>query len=177
MPRRTPTMPVLSDATVQRLLAHPKPISDPDWARELERGSSEPMCTQARFDLREIETGPIRGSLHLYMRQGRSGAEGDWSVGLIFTPIGTVRHYPLLRCNGPHETVHTNTIEGTSIIRTPHIHLLTERYQLIGKVNSGYAEPTDRFTTVREALGTLQEMGHLVGDGILLFPPASPGAR
>lgn len=169
MPRREPKQPVITDAAIARLIERPKAISNPSWVDELLSQASTAMGLQAKFDLQEVDSGPERGSMFIYARQAKAQAPGDWSAGLVFVPLGTDLSYPLLRCNGPHETVHVNTIEDEPIVLTPHIHILTERYQRIGKVNSGYAEPTTHYTTLRGALGTLQAMAGLHGDGVFLF--------
>ena len=62
--------------------------------------------------------------------------------------------FRLRRYNGSHW--HRNRIEGNRF-RDFHIHTATERYQLSGRREDAYAEPTDRFSNYEGAVGCLQQ--------------------
>jgi hypothetical protein len=78
----------------------------------------------------------------------------DFSVILGFSPADSNKIFLLRRYNGKsHE--HKNTLEGESPFYDFHIHTATERYQRIGAKEEFYAVPTDRYTTMQEALNCL----------------------
>ena len=163
--------PVLSDEEVARLLAAEKPITDRDWRTSLLPGRREQMTLRGRLDLGELPaTSPLRGRLHVYSRQNLNPAvEGDWSVGLIYTDYAD-RSYRLVRCNGPHPNDHQNRIEGDVIQRTPHVHVLTERYQRLRRpTQDGFAFPTDAYDTIEGALEHLASIATLVPEGRLFL--------
>lgn len=74
------------------------------------------------------------------------------------------------RYNGSNHE-HTNRIERNRF-RSYHVHYATERYQLLGGDEDGYAEPTDRYHDVHTALQCLVDdcacIGSL-GDPMLPF--------
>ncbi len=156
---------LLSDEDVALILATPKVIADSGWRGKLLPPKTTLLDLRAKLELGEL-TGPVRGRIHLYSRQNLNPlVTGDWSVGLVFTDYAD-RTFRVLRCNGPHPSDHRNTIEGSMIIRTAHIHRLTERYQSIGRPD-GFAEPTDRYSTITAAVEVLAELIHLHVDGRL----------
>lgn len=156
---------LLSDADVDHILTTPKFVTDSSWRSKLLPPKTTLTDHRSKLELGEL-TGPVRGKIHLYSRQNLNPVvTGDWSVGLIF-PDYADRSFRVLRCNGPHPTDHRNTIEGTVIVRTTHIHRLTERYQLIGKPD-GLAEPTDRYSTIETAAEVLAELINLRVEGQL----------
>jgi hypothetical protein len=77
----------------------------------------------------------------------------DFSIILAFRPSQSNVLFRLVRYNGKsHE--HTNTIENISFYDY-HIHKATERYQQIGAREDTYAEATDRFANIQEAISCL----------------------
>ena len=64
------------------------------------------------------------------------------------------RWFRLCRHNGSHW--HRNRIEGNRF-RDFHIHTATERYQIAGRREDAYAEPTDRFSSLEGAVDCLQQ--------------------
>ncbi len=84
----------------------------------------------------------------------------DFSVILGVLVPKTNQVFRLLRCNGKsHE--HTNRIEGTAFYDF-HVHRATERYQIEGYREDGYAEVTDKYSNLEGALDTLLTEGGFV---------------
>jgi len=162
---------VLEESTIQYLLTVPKPVSDPTWQSKLLPPAEGNLDLRGRFDLADLpSTSPIRGRLHLYSRQNLNPAvTGDWSVGLVFTDYAE-RSYRILRCNGPHQSDHRNAIEGDLIVRSAHVHRLTERYQRLKPPRpDGYAEVTEEFDSIASALKFLADSINLQPEGILFY--------
>ena len=77
----------------------------------------------------------------------------NFSVILCAKAISTKKLFHLKRYNNNcHQ--HTNTIEDEEISGF-HIHTATERYQVKGKNEDSYAEPTRRYSDVNKALKCL----------------------
>jgi hypothetical protein len=74
----------------------------------------------------------------------------DFSVILAYCVPGSTKVFRLRRYNGKsHE--HTNPIEKQTFYDF-HIHTATERYQDLGTREDSFAEPTDRFSSIEEAV-------------------------
>ena len=73
----------------------------------------------------------------------------DFSVILGYIPKERLNILRLRKYNGLHE--HTNRLEGMRF-RDFHIHQATQRYQEAGWDIDDYAEPTDKYGTVDEAI-------------------------
>lgn len=69
---------------------------------------------------------------------------------LNFSVILVYRSSIIVRYNGYHGS-HTNRLEKTRV-SGPHIHTITERYQLRTQRPDGYAEETDRYTDLNTAI-------------------------
>jgi len=87
----------------------------------------------------------------------------DFSAILAWRPTGSTRIVRLRRYNGRSHR-HTNRLEGGSIDGF-HIHRITERYQQSGFREDTFAEATERYTTLREAIACL------MADCSLIPPP------
>ena len=82
----------------------------------------------------------------------------DFSVIFALKPKNSNQLFRLRRYNGKHGE-HTNIIEGTKISGF-HIHYATERYQRLGTREDAYAEATDRYSNLDQALSCmLQDCG------------------
>lgn len=163
--------PILVDRDIGWLMTVPKPISDSNWRRRLLPPPEGRIDCRGRLDLDDLpDGGPLGGSLHVYSRRNlREEVSGDWSVGLVYTDYAG-NSYRVVRCNGPHQTPHTNRIEGQHIVATPHVHFLTERYQRHRRASpDGYAEATDAYSTIEESLDHLATLVNLVPSGILFL--------
>lgn len=136
-------MPVfLSEAQIGELVGEKKRLPD-DYERKLrtraERGHDEADVT--------IE-GSGGAQFRVIVRKGRSSTL-DFSVILGFLPQKSNTLFRLCRYNGKHQ--HSNRLEGEEFYDF-HIHQATERYQHSGYREDTYAEPTDRYSTVEQAL-------------------------
>lgn len=78
----------------------------------------------------------------------------DFSAILGYHMPNSSRIFRLRRYNGKH--YHTNKLEQ-EIISGYHIHHATERYQAMGANEDAYAESTDRYSTLSDALNCLLE--------------------
>ncbi len=78
----------------------------------------------------------------------------DFSAILGFSPPKSSKLFLLRRYNGKsHE--HKNKLENEDYFYDFHIHTATERYQREGTKEEYFAEITDRYSTVQEALNCL----------------------
>lgn len=78
----------------------------------------------------------------------------DFSAILGYSPPKSTKLFLLRRYNGKsHE--HKNKLENENVFYDFHIHTATERYQHEGTKEEYFAEITDRYSTVREALNCL----------------------
>ena len=76
----------------------------------------------------------------------------DFSVILIYLPKDEGRGFVLRRYNGKH--FHKNDLEGNQL-HDHHIHMATERYQQAGLKPEGYAEVSDEYASVQQAVKCL----------------------
>jgi len=80
----------------------------------------------------------------------------DFSAILGYNPPKLTKLFILRRYNGKsHE--HKNNLESTNVFYDFHIHTATERYQREGTKEEYFAEITNRYSTVQEALNCLIE--------------------
>lgn len=158
-----------TDAEIARLLAEEKPL---------------PAGWQSRFrsnnklghDERELTvTGEGGNSFRLIVRKSRFN-ELDFSVVLIVESPLSNRIFRLRRYNGKSHQ-HTNQIERNTFYDF-HIHLATERYQLLGNRvprEDGYAEVTDRYSDATGALDCmLTDAGFTTADPQSSMFPTTP---
>jgi hypothetical protein len=90
----------------------------------------------------------------------------DFSVILGFNPPKSNKLLRLRRYNGKsHE--HKNKLEKESPFYDFHIHTATERYQREGTNEEYFAEVTDRYSSIYQALNCL------ISDCNLVFPPGA----
>jgi len=90
----------------------------------------------------------------------------DFSAILGYCPQNSTKLFLLCRYNGKsHE--HKNTLEQEDSFYDYHIHKATERYQREGAKEEHYAETTNRYSTVQEALNCL------MNDCNIEMPPSS----
>lgn len=75
----------------------------------------------------------------------------NFSVILLYASSNKNSNYRILvRYNGDHGS-HTNSLEGNTV-KKQHIHRTTERYQLSQLREDGYAEETDKYVTLDQAI-------------------------
>ena len=145
-----------SDTEIAQLIQERKPMPA-DWRSRMrlrpKRGHSE----------RDIDvTGDGGGEFRLILRQNAINRL-DFSIILAVAVPQSNQLFRLRRYNGKsHE--HTNHIEGDTFYDF-HIHQATERYQAIGTREDAYAQATDRYGDLHEALRCL------IDDANLEIPP------
>lgn len=135
----------LTDEDINTLIQVPKPLP-PNYKRLL-RYRAKPASEQheeAQFD---IEASSER-TFRVMIRKNLVNPL-DFSVILGYIPKERLNILRLRRYNGIHE--HTNKLEGTRF-RGFHIHYATQRYQEAGWDIDYYAEPTEKYRTVDQAL-------------------------
>lgn len=152
-----------TDAQIARLVAEEKPLPA-DWPQRFRRKPKR------GHDERELSVAGSEGNqFRIIFRKSQSNLL-DFSVILgVEIPLSN-RPFRLRRHNGKsHE--HTNQIEGDSFYDF-HIHMATERYQLLGgrePREDAYAEVTDRYSDARGALACMLEDA-----GFIVVGPQTP---
>ena len=138
---------VFSDAEIARLVSEAKQLP-PDWRNRLnmrpKRGHKE-----QQLDL----TGDSGSEFRIILRQNDVNPL-DFSAILAVRIPESNRFFRLRRYNGKSHQ-HTNQIEGDTFYDF-HIHAATQRYQDIGEREDTYAETTDRYSNLTEAIGCMQ---------------------
>lgn len=138
----------LSDQEIAELLQEPKRVPG-DLGRRIvpkaKRGHGE-----VELDVR----GDHGSDFRIIVRRSNSNAL-DFSAILGYRIPKSNQILRLRRYNGKsHE--HTNPLEGETFYDF-HIHMATDRYQLTGNREDAYAEVTDRYTGLDEAVSCLVE--------------------
>ena len=139
-------MPILlTDSDIRSLLAERKQLSA-DFRRQLrlkpKRGHRE-----ANLNV----TGVGGSEFSLILRQSEVD-NLNYSVILAYNIPRSNKLFRLCRYNGKHW--HTNRLERQSFYDF-HIHQATERYQEVGLREDTFAEPTNRYSNIHEALDCL----------------------
>ena len=138
-------MTLLSDALISELLTMDKVVKNPGAKATLFKKSLRRNYT--------VQSSDGTHSFELYTRQNPIDPDA-FSCGLTFYPRPGDKGITLTRYNGGYH-VHRNPLEGDEEIRNLcHIHLATERYMELGKVDK-YAETTNRYTNLNGALTCL----------------------
>ena len=140
-------MPVrFNDSQIAALIIEAKPLPSDYLSR---------MTTKPKRGHREQEldvVGAGSNEFQVILRQSLFNPL-DFSVILAHKIPRSNEKFRLRRYNGrSHE--HTNKIEGQKFFDF-HIHMATERYQDIGAREDTYAEPTDRYSNILEAIDCL----------------------
>jgi hypothetical protein len=135
----------LTDEDIEELIQTPKPL--PPNYRRLLRFKNKPYSERHEEAQFEIEAGE-KGTFRIMIRKNLINPF-DFSVILGYIPKERLNLLRLRRYNGIHE--HTNRLEGARF-RDFHIHYATQRYQEAGCDIDDYAEHTNKYGTVDEAL-------------------------
>lgn len=145
---------ILLDSEIAEFLAEAKSLPD-DYRQRVQtrpkRGHRE----------RELDLVGANGSVfRLILRQSSMNVL-DFSVILALLPPQSSSPFRLCRYNGKsHE--HTNALESQKFYEF-HVHRATERYQLSGRREDSFAEPTTRYQDLAGALQCLiQDCGFQV---------------
>lgn len=139
---------VLPDSLVDKIIKEPKFVSIKDLEKD--------FIISKRGEHREksIALGCETYECSMKIRQTIDKPD-NFSVILVFKDSN--RNYrPILRLNGNHGT-HCNRLER-ELIRGPHIHKITEKYQEMTNHPDGYAVATDRYTNLHEAIAVFLEL-------------------
>jgi hypothetical protein len=138
-------MTTLSDELIAQLLKIEKIVKNP--------GAKPSLLKRSLRHNYSVESVDGTRLFELYTRQNQIDPDA-FSCGLTFYPRPGDKGVTLTRYNGPYH-VHRNPLEGDEEIRNlPHIHLATERYMELGKVDK-FAETTDRYADLSGALTCL----------------------
>ena len=135
----------LTSEDIEELIQMPKPLP-PNYKRLLRfrnKADSE-QHEEAQLD---VEAGE-KGTFRIMIRKNLINPL-DFSVILGYIPKERLNILRLRRYNGIHE--HTNRLEGVRF-RGVHVHYATQHYQEAGWDIDDYAEPTNKYSTVDEAL-------------------------
>jgi hypothetical protein len=135
----------LTDAEIAGLLAMQKVVVSESGEREKGKHVERDFALQA----------PDGTQFVLFTRQNRTLAD-DFRAGLRWLGPGG-ESVVLVRYNGASH-LHINHLERDRFIGEYHIHRATERYMAAGFDDEGFAQPTRRYSTMREAFD------HLVAD-------------
>lgn len=140
-------MAALTDIQIDALVDEPKPLPA-DWVQRL-----RPRPGRIGHTVRDLDIRGKHGTdFRIIVRQSVFNPL-DFSVILGYRPNTGPRLFRLRRYNGrSHE--HTNRIERDRFYDF-HIHLATERYQLLGMDEDSYATPTDRYADLASAQNSL----------------------
>jgi len=152
---------VFSDTEIAALIAERK-VLPADYRTRLvlrsKRGHKEQELVVRGADEHEF---------HVILRQSTTDPL-SFSVILGVAVPGTNRIFRVRRYNSQTHQ-HTNSLERTTIVFKPHMHLATARYQDVGTAEEAYAEPTDRFSTLPDAVDCiLRDCGFILPEGAQL---------
>jgi len=132
-----------SDIEIAEFVNERKPLS-PDYRSRIQLRNKSGH-KESELDIE----GTIGNQYRLILRQSDFNPL-DFSIILALCPRETTQLFRLRRYNGKsHE--HTNHIEGNTFYDF-HIHMATERYQEYGTREDAYAEPTESFFDLHNAL-------------------------
>lgn len=137
---------VVTDVEAEALIAERKVL--PEGYRDLFELRAKRGHLERDFEVVGVDGNQFR----IILRQSQHNLY-DFSAILAWRPAGTTRLVRLRRYNGRSHR-HTNRLEGDSL-NGYHIHQVTERYQQSGFREDAFAEPTERYTTLREAIACL----------------------
>lgn len=145
--------PILPDERIAELIEETKPVPT-DW--------------QARLLPSQRRAGHRRATLEIFgtdgnrfiatTRQSESFAENFSAILIHRTADGHA--YRLLRCNGLHPGGHRNSIEDSDFGTTFHVHRATERYQVRGLREDGFAEETSAYSSLSQAIRHLGDIAN-----------------
>lgn len=130
---------IIADVRIAAMISEPKALPE-NWREELANLKNRVGRHESQIDLTGANGTQFRVIVSL-----RHPNPGDFTVILM---LDSPDHpdFRLLRYDGSGH-VHKNTLEGDRIIRKPHIHRATERYQIATyqRRPDGYAEETQRY--------------------------------
>ena len=142
---------IISDETVEDIIRYRKYVKHDINVDDL------PVSEDGRYRIKTYDLDCERYNCKMVIRQNTDRTD-NFSIILVYKDpvMGDV---PILRFNGNHGN-HKNRIEN-EIIRGPHIHIMTERYQRHTTHPDGYAERTDLYRNIKEALESFMERANI----------------
>lgn len=144
---------IITDELIEKLLNTKKVVENPKARKKRGLGNE-----RVNYTLSDEEGNRFK----LYLRQNYNrGMEDAFSCGLSYVlPSGET--FNLIRYNGPSHD-HPNKLERERLGYVAHIHKSTKRYlDETGKAD-GYAEATNRFSTLEGALYCLLNDCNITG--------------
>lgn len=145
----------ITDEKIKELIKLPKRVINPNIRAKIKDGHEQ-------FNYNVSCIGNDKYSFELYSRQNkREGMEDDFSCGLNWVaPNGET--LILCRYNGSSHN-HPNHLENEKLGYNCHIHKTTEKYIKANRKPEGYAEKTERYTTLNGALFCLVNDCNITG--------------
>ncbi len=130
---------IISDVRIAAMITEPK-ILPGDWRQELANLKNRVGRHESQIEFTGVNGTPFR------IIASRRHRDADDFTLILMLNSAENPEFRLVRYDGSGH-VHKNTIEGNRIVRKPHIHRATERYQVkTGQRRpDGYAEETERY--------------------------------
>ncbi len=137
----------LTDSKILELIKCPKRLTNPQTRTKNKDGHEQ-------INYKVISLDDSGHEFEVYKRQNlREGMEDDFSCGISWiAPNG--ESFTLKRYNGPSHN-HPNQLEKVRLGYVCHIHIATEKYIKANRKPEGFAEETNKYTTVEGALHCL----------------------
>jgi len=153
---------LLKDSEIAKLINEPKPL--PGNYLSLMKLRPKRGHSERDFDFQGVNGSEFR----IIQRQSEFNVL-DFTVILAYRPRESNTWFRLRRYNGrSHE--HTNSIEEEKFYDF-HIHRATERYQDLGAKEETYAQPSDKYNSLQEAIEFMFE------ECKFITPPEIPSAQ
>lgn len=144
---------LITDQKIRELIEMTKRVTNPTTRTNHKVGHDQKNYTLTSDDGEEF---------NLYLRQNTmEGMEDDFSCGLSWISE-TSEVLTLLRYNGSSHD-HPNPMEKERTGFNCHIHKATEKYIKAGRKADGFAEATDRYSTLQGALHCLVNDTNITG--------------
>ncbi|RKS42557.1 hypothetical protein BC962_3224 [Gillisia mitskevichiae] len=145
----------ITDERIAELLECSKRVTNPQARNRNLQGRE-----QVNFTV--VSTDGLDHKFEIYKRQNlRPGMEDDFSCGLSWV-ASNGETLTLKRYNGSSHS-HPNHLEKTRLNFACHIHIATEKYILANRKPEGYAEETERYSTLDGALHCLMMDCNIIG--------------
>jgi len=137
----------LTDKKIEELLNSKKRLTNPQTKKKILEGREQVNYTVSSLD-------NLSHKFEVYTRQNtREGMENDFSCGISWIAANG-ETLTLKRYNGSSHS-HPNHLEKTKLGYEFHIHIATEKYIKANRKAEGFAETTDRYSTLNGALHCL----------------------
>lgn len=137
----------ITDEKIEKLLDCPKRLTNPQARKKNKEGHEQ-------VNYKVISLDDSDHKFEIYARQNlRSGMDDDFSCGISWVAANG-ETLTLKRYNGSSHS-HANHLEKTRLEYVCHIHIATEKYLHANRKAEGYANETNRYTTLDGALHCL----------------------